>query len=148
MADVPDHEGIALVKESMEIFTEVIREMQVAVDAGWTRQHDDEHGSGHLVTEAVDRLTHMGEYPTDDAVDFTLIVAIGLLVNAKRTLARARTVGTFTVEASEPEVVHLILSPAAARTMCDLRALDVTTTESLGTFTCPDCRKRALAELV
>jgi hypothetical protein len=78
---------------------DVEREMDRAREKGWSQEHDDKGGSGHLVGEAVYRLTHMGEYPTDEAVDHTLTVAIGLLFNAKRTLARAINSGhTFTVD--------------------------------------------------
>jgi hypothetical protein len=84
--------------ELQMVFESVALEMQRAREKGWTQQHDDNHGSGHLVKEAVDRLTHMGEFPTDEFVDHELTVAIGLLVNAKLTLARALTVGTFSVD--------------------------------------------------
>jgi hypothetical protein len=81
------------------IFSDVVKEMNHAREKGWSQDHDDKGGSGHLVGEAVYRLTHMGEYPTDEFVDHELTVAIGLLVNAKLTLVRALDSGhTFTVD--------------------------------------------------
>lgn len=68
---------------------EVFEEMREATRKGYDMAHDDQHGSGHLVTEAVHRLTHMGETPTDDAVKHEIVVAIGLLFNAYTTLDRA-----------------------------------------------------------
>lgn len=74
----------------------VLRE-QLRAREKYTVAHDDSHGSGHLVTEAVDRLTHMGEYPTDEAVKHEIVVAIGLLFNAIDVIDRSYEVGTYSV---------------------------------------------------
>jgi hypothetical protein len=82
-----------------EVFVEVEAEMAEAVRQGYDQKHDDEHRSGHLQVEAVRRLTHMGEYPTDAFVRHELIVAIGLLTNAVLTLDRSLDSGhTFSTE--------------------------------------------------
>lgn len=63
-------------------------EMAEARAKGYTARHDDVHGSGHLVTEVINRLQHPGEFPSDDAVKHEIVVAIGLLFNAIGVLER------------------------------------------------------------
>lgn len=69
---------------------DVLREMLEAHQKGYDQAHDDAHGSGHLVTEAVYRLTHIGEFPTDEAARHEIVVAIGLLFNAVDVIDRAQ----------------------------------------------------------
>ncbi|HWU31406.1 MAG TPA: hypothetical protein VN108_00960 [Marmoricola sp.] len=80
---------MATVMLNAKVCESVLREQLHAHAKGYDRAHDDARGSGQLVTEAVYRLTHMGEYPTDEAVRHEIIVAIGLLFNAVETLDRA-----------------------------------------------------------
>jgi hypothetical protein len=79
---------------------QVYEEMKAAREQ-YSRQHDDKGGSGHLVAEAVDRLTHMGEYPIDEVVQHEIIVAIGLLFFAHDTLSRAIHSHTITIDNPE-----------------------------------------------
>jgi hypothetical protein len=72
---------------------EVISKM-VAAREKYTQEHDDSQGSGHLVNEAVQRLTHMGEFPTDDAVKDEITTAIALLFHAHAAIERAQKVTT------------------------------------------------------
>lgn len=67
----------------------IMNEMQEARAKGYTARHDDVHGSGHLVAEAIRRLQTPGEFPSDEAVKHEIVVAIGLLFNAVAVLDRA-----------------------------------------------------------
>jgi hypothetical protein len=70
------------------VLLDVALEMKNAVEQGYTPEHDDEHGSAHLVQEAVHRLTHIGEVASPESARHEVIVAIGLLFNAVATLDR------------------------------------------------------------
>jgi malic enzyme len=56
--------------------------------------HDDSMGTNHLVTEAIHRLTHMGEFPTDEQAYETFGEAAAMLIAAMEVLTRAQDVGT------------------------------------------------------
>ena len=53
--------------------------------------HDDIMGTNHLVNEAVYRLTHMGEFPTNETARHEFIVAAALLVAAAEVIDRGHS---------------------------------------------------------
>jgi len=55
---------------------------------GYTPEHDDALGANHLVTEAIYRLTHMGEAPSPVMVYQTFAEGAAMLVAAMEVVVR------------------------------------------------------------
>lgn len=73
------------------VVTEIVLERDSHASRGYTLEHDDQHGSAHLLHEAKSHLTHLGETPTDQHVRGEMIVAASLLVAAVETIDRGTT---------------------------------------------------------
>lgn len=59
---------------------------------------DDAKGTNHLVTEAVYRLTHMGEFPTDEQAFETFKQSAAMLIAAMEVIERAQHVETVALQ--------------------------------------------------
>lgn len=70
-----DYDDVA----ATDVLDEVWRARQSHSSHGYTNAHDDVHGLGHLIREAVSHVHHFGETPTDEFIRGELIVAMGLL---------------------------------------------------------------------
>ena len=74
---VSDFEDVA----ATDVLSELFIERQAQAGKGYTHAHDDVRGLGHLISEAVTRLS-FGEEPTEEQIRRGLIEASAILVAA------------------------------------------------------------------
>jgi len=76
-----------------EVLDEVWLERQGHKEKGYDAAHDDKHGLGHLLEQAVSHLSHFGEAPTDEFIRGEIIVAASLLIAAVDQMDRGNSKG-------------------------------------------------------
>lgn len=72
-------------QETFEALLEVTQERSRQEELGWTVEHDAEHGAGHLLSEAYDRL-HDAQVPHVDRRE--VVKAAALLIAALEQIER------------------------------------------------------------
>lgn len=76
---------------TQSILNEVQVEMAHAVAKGYTPEHDDEQGVGHLLQETYDRLSDLKGVSEVDQVRVEMIKLVGLLVAGVATIDRSQS---------------------------------------------------------
>jgi hypothetical protein len=66
-------------------------ERRTQPEHGYTAEHDDVHGLKHLLEEAVSRLSHFGEAPTDEFIRGQIITSAAILVAAVDLIDRGES---------------------------------------------------------